>query len=108
MLFFPRNNYNLLFLSLFRYEVIGKLETNTEDTKCIFELLNVTHIFDAERREKPSGNGRSDELVKEHFRTLTKQQLLGLYQMYKFDFEAFEYDFKGFLNLVAEDLSPVP
>ena len=84
------------------------METNTEDTKCIFEVLNVTHLFDEEAREQKSKNGRSDDLVKAQYSTLTKQQIMALYDVYKYDFEAFEYDYNSFMDLAVEGITAEP
>ena len=92
----------------FRFEIIGKLETNTEDTRCMLELLNVTHLFNAELHNMKSGNGKSDNKVIAQFKTLTSSQIHGLYEVYKYDFEAFEYEYKSFFDLAAESLQQLP
>ena len=81
--------------------MIGKLETNTEDTLCFFEFMNATDLFDAELRNQLSNQGRSDNLIASQFRTLTTSQIEQLYEIYKYDFEAFEYDYQSFLDLGA-------
>ena len=90
----------------FRYELIGKLETNEADTRCMFEVINVTHLFDIGHRSMRSKNGRSDDLVTSQFSTLTKQQVRELYSIYKYDFEAFEYDYQDFMDVAVEGLLP--
>lgn len=84
------------------------METNTVDTKCMFDILNVTHLFNEEAREQKSKNGRSDDLVTSQYSTLTKPQIRALYEVYKYDFEAFEYDYKSFLDLAVEGITQEP
>lgn len=93
----------LLFVSS-RFELIGKLETNREDTECIFEILGVSHLFDVELHNMKSKNGRSDDLVASQYATLTKQQIQALYDIYKYDFEAFEYDYQSFLDMAVDGI----
>ena len=47
--------------------------------------------------------GSSADIVSDYFRTLTKSQIRGLYEMYKVEFEAFEYDYESFLSLGFSD-----
>ena len=91
-------------LYFLRYDLIGKLETNTEDSKCFFEVMGATDIFDAEYRIQQSKTGSSDEHVRSQFQTLTKHQIKQLYEIYKYDFEAFEYDYESFLELGADTI----
>ena len=68
----------------------------------------MTHLFDAEMRQMHSKNGRSDDLVHAQYRTLTRQQIWGLYEIYKYDFEAFEYDYQNFIDAAVEGIQRKP
>ena len=70
----------------------------------MLELLNVTHLFDAKLHNMKSGNGRSDNMVTSQFKTLTSSQIRGLHEVYKYDFEAFEYEYQSFFDLGVDSL----
>lgn len=89
-------------------ELIGKLETTDEDTQCIFEVTNTTHLFDINLHRSMSYNGKSEDFVQSQYSTLTKQQVRGLYEIYKYDFEAFEYDYKEFFDIAVDGIVPKP
>ena len=88
--------------------MILKLESNAEDTECALELLNMdklefeSDLFQPTSRRNRSPGGSSEGMVAKYFGTLTKSQIRGLYQMYRYDFEAFEYDYESFLALGLE------
>ena len=74
------------------------MESVTEDTECILEQMNISHLFKV--GQKNAGHlGQSENLVGKHFKTLTKKQIHGLIDLYWWDFLAFEYDYQSFLNL---------
>ena len=47
----------------------------------------------------PSSGGSTEDLARKYFSTLSKSEAEGLYNYYKFDFDAFGYDHKEFLAL---------
>ena len=69
------------------------------------ELMGISVYFnkiqtEQKRRIKNAGPlGRSDDLVVNNFKTLTRSQIKKLIEIYRWDFEAFEYDYKSFENL---------
>ena len=74
------------------------MESVTEDTQCIFEQMNISHLFKVGQLN--AGHlGQSESLVGKHFKTLTKKQIHGLVDIYWWDFQAFEYDYQSFLDL---------
>lgn len=89
----------LQYLNNFRYEFIAKLESNEADTKCILEHLDLAHVFPDVPQVNVGLYGSSESQVQNQFRTLTKAQISGLYEKYKRDFEAFEYDYASFYRL---------
>ena len=46
--------------------------------------------------------GRSEDLVLDHFKTLTRPQIQKLIEIYRWDFEAFEYDYESFEKLAID------
>lgn len=74
----------------------------------MFEVLNITHLFDINLRVTMSLNGKSEDFVQSQYSTLTKQQVQGLYDIYKHDFEAFEYDYKDFFDIAVDGILPKP
>ena len=61
--------------------------------------MGFAHLFPEIKHVNIGLHGSSETLVRDQFRTLTKAQIAGLYEKYKFDFEAFEYDYKSFYRL---------
>ena len=69
--------------------------------------MNITDLINGKKRKnnKKSGIsnkgpiGKSADLVEKSFRTLSQTQINKLIEIYRWDFEAFEYDFKSFENI---------
>ena len=74
-----------------------KFESLEEDFGCVQELLRL----DPKTAPNPAAlqAPRLEDVVKTQFRTLSKTQIRALYELYKFDFIAFEYDYESFLAL---------
>ena len=83
----------------FRYEIIIKLESIDEDMACVLEWMKLSKIITSVDRVNLGPRGASEDQVQDQFRTLTKNQIRALYEHYKYDFIAFEYDFQSFLDL---------
>ena len=100
----PANKTILFYVHyFFSYDIIAKTETMDEDTACILERMNLQYIHQNETKRRESLNegrlGRSANLTEKHFKTLSQVQIDELINIYRWDFEAFGYDFKRFENI---------
>ena len=75
-----------------KYDIIIKLETLTEDSSFLRKILSVDKT-DYELIIPPSKNPERYNFMA-YYSNLSKSLLKKLYLKYKFDFEAFGYDFK--------------
>ena len=92
---------NLCLLCDVSYSMIGRMESFSEHVKYIFLKSNATILIDDYSRVEHSSQKdqktlkteteKKNEILK-YMSLLTKQQIDDLYQMYKFDFELFNYD----------------
>lgn len=85
-----------------RYDVIGKVETSTEDAKYIAAKTGMPNAPYANRRLQTSSGGSTEDLARQYFSTLSKGEVKRLYDYYKFDFDAFGYDHKEFLAIANQ------
>merc|ERR1719203_185741 len=92
-----------------QYSVIGRAETYSEDTKYILLKANLTSNIplemaafhkhadfnnkDKELTREPNGDPEARTL--EYFKNINQTVLQTLYEMYKIDFELFNYNMKG-------------
>ena len=76
------------------YEIIGKIETFTNDTEYVMSKIGMNYN---EHHEHKSVGDSTTDLALELFAKLPKNLKRKLYELYKIDFEMFEYDVKPFL-----------
>ena len=81
------------------YDIIGKMDTFNSDSKYIMEKIrmNTTKAHIDEIHNVSSGES-SEDLAKKLFANLSKKLVKKLYELYKIDFEMFDYDYKQFLT----------
>lgn len=73
-----------------RFDVIAKFETLDEDQKYLIEKAGLGHLI--KPQWKNSGKGKNtQELLMKYYAQLTKYQINGLYEMFRYDFELFNY-----------------
>ena len=87
-----------------QYSVIGRAETYSEDTKYILLKANLTsniplemaafhnHAHEELTREP---NGEPEARTLEYFKNINQTVIQTLYEMYKIDFELFNYNMNG-------------
>ena len=71
------------------YKVVVKLENLAQDLPFVGEMAGVQ--FEMVANLNPS-SGKTSELAKEYFSQIHQQDVEKLNQLYKFDFELFDYD----------------
>ena len=77
------------------YEVIGKMETFTNDSNYI---MSKTGMKTSIEQDHISSGGSTSDLAKVYFAELPNTLIEKLHQWYKIDFEMFNYDHKDFLS----------
>jgi hypothetical protein len=81
------------------YTIVGKLETMGEDTAYIMEKTNMSDPLAATPRLNPSGEAKSQaEVAMRYFAELPREMLERLVETFRFEFEAFGYDFRPYLR----------
>ena len=88
------------------YEVIGRMETFSDDVRYIIKKKNLEKIIPLSQTKlavRPKSGARkkdikskTQKMAKLLMSQLTKNQLDGLYSMYQTDFEMFGYDPKKY------------
>lgn len=85
-----------------RFDVILKFETLDEDQRYLIEKAGLTGVIKAEHRNMGKGKN-TQELLTSYYAQLTKSQVKGLYQIFKHDFEIFDYSPNEYFNAARED-----
>ena len=87
------------------YTMIGRMETFDEDVQYIIlkngleKQLPITKALQFKSKNSSlRGNKENRSITMQHFSQLKKQQIKELYELYKMDFELFEYDIDAFLH----------
>ena len=95
-------NSQCLYCDVF-YDVIGKMDTFSEDVKYIFLKANLTELVHVSSKVVHSSKDlqmntdkKNETLV--YFSQLSKSQVEGLYKMYSIDFEMFSFETKSYFT----------
>lgn len=87
-----------------KFDVIAKFETLEEDQRYLIDKAGLGNVIKPEH--KNSGKGKkTNELLMSHYAQLTKSQVKGIFQIFKYDFELFDYSPNEFFK-VAQDTAP--
>lgn len=82
---------------LVQYDLIGKLETSDDDFELLYRRLGLE--YDREPAARINRGRKAGKLnITSYFASLTRQQVLGLYNRLFFDFELFGYNIKDFIT----------
>lgn len=85
-----------------KFDIIAKFETLEEDQRYLIEKAGLRDIIRPEH--KNSGKGKNtNELLMSYYAQLTKSQVKGLYEVFKYDFELFDYRPDEFFKVARED-----
>ncbi|XP_053614420.1 carbohydrate sulfotransferase 11 isoform X2 [Plodia interpunctella] len=86
----------------FNFDVILKFETLDEDQRFLIQLARLQDVVKPEWRN--SGKGPNTLHNMNHlYSRISRTQLDGLYNLYKFDFLLFNYTVHGYYDIVQED-----
>lgn len=81
------------------YDVIAKFETLERDQRYIIQKRKLEKKIEVSWKHLTKGK-KTAETVKKYFATITKEQLLKLYEKYRIDFELFNYSIDDYLFYV--------
>ena len=79
------------------FDFIGKFESLIEDSRSILSLLNTKEHTRFPENRTDMYQQRSGELINKYFKTVARENILRLYEIYKYDFEAFGYNISNIL-----------
>ncbi|XP_070499217.1 carbohydrate sulfotransferase 11 [Chironomus tepperi] len=84
------------------FDLILKFETLDEDQRYLIEKAGLTGIIKPEHRN--SGKGKNtNEILMSFYAQLTKSQVKGLYNVFRHDFELFDYSPDEFIKIARDD-----
>ncbi|XP_071440162.1 carbohydrate sulfotransferase 11 [Hetaerina americana] len=86
--------FDLCHLCIIDYDIIGKYETLYEDAEFILKQIGKSDIM-FPRAVKPS---KTLSKLQKYYSTLSHKVINDLYNIYKMDFELFEYNLDDYLN----------
>ncbi|XP_039277891.1 carbohydrate sulfotransferase 11-like [Nilaparvata lugens] len=88
------------------FDIIAKFETLHEDQKYLIDLAGLGHIIKPEWKN-PSKGRNTKEVISTYFSQLTIRQMIQLYNIYRFDFEVFDYSLDDYTRMAKlEPSSP--
>ncbi|XP_070536449.1 carbohydrate sulfotransferase 11-like isoform X2 [Ptychodera flava] len=80
-----------------KYDFIGHLETQKEDSDFILKQMGVNVTFPQSDPIATDSSGKGT--IAHYFNQLNPEQISGLYKIYMWDFQLFGYDFPDYLTL---------
>ena len=80
-----------------KFDYIGKYESLIDDSHNIITLLDVTDFIKFPENRTDKYKKKSDQLVEEYFKTVSRKYIVKLYEVYKYDFEAFGYNISSLI-----------
>ena len=84
-----------------RYDVIGKMETFSEDTQYSLAAAGLEHRLSVEWKHR-TGTGSADTIA-EYYAQITQSEVAALFKRYQLDFELYGYDPEPFFDLARPD-----
>ncbi|XP_026742596.1 carbohydrate sulfotransferase 11 isoform X1 [Trichoplusia ni] len=86
----------------FNFDVILKFETLDEDQRFLIQLAHLQEIIKPEWRNSGKGTNTLHN-INHLYSGLKKNQLDGLYNLYKYDFQLFNYTIDNYYEIVGQD-----
>ena len=88
----------------FKYTVISKMETLEEDRKVILKMVSAENMVSECTKIHNKGVGKNiEEVTKELFSELTREEGKALGDIYKYDLEMFGYDADMYLDMTNQE-----
>lgn len=85
-----------------KFDVILKFDTLEEDQIYLIEKAGLGNVIKPEHKNSGKGKNTNEHLMNQYAQ-LTKSQVLGLYQIFKYDFELFDYSPDDFIRGALDD-----
>ncbi|EDV50246.1 carbohydrate sulfotransferase 11 isoform X1 [Drosophila erecta] len=92
---------------LIRFDMILKFESLAEDQLYLIEKTGLKRVIAPVWRNMGKGR-KTHELQQQFYAQLTRQEMLELYEYYKYDFELFDYDIQEYLQVARPDEAESP
>uniref|UniRef100_A0A2A4JZE3 Carbohydrate sulfotransferase n=1 Tax=Heliothis virescens TaxID=7102 RepID=A0A2A4JZE3_HELVI len=86
----------------FNFDVILKFETLDEDQRFLIQLAHLQDVVKPEWRNSGKGTNTLHN-INHLYSRLTKEQLDGLYELYKYDFQLFDYTIDNYYNMINQE-----
>lgn len=87
---------------LINFDIIIKFETLEHDQVYLIDKAHLKHIIAPEWRNSGKGKNTLD-LLQAFYSQLTRKQLDGLYEYYKYDFEVFNYNAAPYFSIAKKN-----
>jgi len=81
-----------------KFDVIAKFETLDEDQQYLIFKAGLSHLIEPQKKNIGKGKNTS-ELLKKYYTTLTPRQIHEIYEIFKYDFELFDYQPEEFFDM---------
>ncbi|CAD6228175.1 GSCOCG00006390001-RA-CDS [Cotesia congregata] len=81
-----------------RFDIIAKFETLQDDQNYIIKHVHLEHMIKPEWKN-PARGAQTKDVMKKYFVQLSKSQIADLYEMFRYDFELFDYSPKEYLAI---------
>lgn len=85
-----------------KFDVILKFETLEEDQRYLIEKAGLGNVIKPEHKNSGKGKNTNEQLMNQYAQ-LTKSQVRGLHEVFKYDFELFDYNPDTFIKAALED-----
>uniref|UniRef100_A0A8D9BU84 Carbohydrate sulfotransferase n=1 Tax=Cacopsylla melanoneura TaxID=428564 RepID=A0A8D9BU84_9HEMI len=85
---------------LVNFNVFLKFETLQEDQRYLIDLAGVSHLIKPEWLNESKGGATTNQMIGKFYAELSADQLYQLYNVYKYDFELFDYTMEEYLEYV--------
>uniref|UniRef100_A0A1B0DHX0 Carbohydrate sulfotransferase n=1 Tax=Phlebotomus papatasi TaxID=29031 RepID=A0A1B0DHX0_PHLPP len=85
-----------------RFDIIAKFETLEEDQRYIIDKANIGHIVSPQWKNSGKGNKSTVDLLEDFYKELSENQVKEMYELFKYDFELFDYSVGEFYRNTPE------
>jgi len=81
-----------------KFDIVVKFETLDEDQRYLIKKANLNNVIKPEWKNNGKGRNTQD-LVSKYYSQLTREQLYGIYQLFRYDLELFDYSSDEYFKL---------
>lgn len=83
-----------------KFDVIMRFETLEEDQRYLINKVGLGSVIKPEHMN--TGKGNTNQHLMNQYAELTKSQVRGLYEFFKYDFELFDYTADEFISAALD------